>query len=311
MVKVKPEKVPVAGSKLCGEHVSIQPQAVVGKKDGDLVELEDNKHFLLHSVHQFSASGYQLLGFSVDMVELDPTWLKELIAENPTTDLPCFVNARVFNTIVAEMVEDQWKPLCESLIRSRHTALSQMVTNLVNEAFPESYEYLRHVVLDKVNQVLQEWESASLLSAATALQREKTPFTLNHYLFDNIAKLRNSRLKNRLMRMVKGKTEGIEGIVQAVFDSVEKMSLEDCIAHEMQIVLDAYGKVAAKRVMDEVPMIFRDQCLQLMPQLDATLQFTDKELVALMQEDAAHIVNRLKRNSILLMTHSRSFSVVP
>ena len=201
--------------------------------------------------------GYQILGVSVDIVELDPTWIKELIAENPTTDLPCFLNARVFNTIVAEMVEDQWRPLCESLIHSRHTALSQIVTNLANEAFPESYEYLRHVVLDKVNQVLQEWESASLLSAATALQREKTPFTLNHYLFDNIAKLRNRRLKNRLMRMVKGKTEGIEGIVQAVFDSVEKMSLEDCIAHEMQIVRDAYGKVAAKRVMERRGLKFK------------------------------------------------------
>ena len=33
--------------------------------------------------------------------------------------------------------------------------------------------------------------------------------------------------------------------MQVAFDGVEKMSLEDCIAGEVQIVLDAYGKVAA------------------------------------------------------------------
>ena len=37
-------------------------------------------------------------------------------------------------------------------------------------------------------------------------------------------------------------------------------------------------------------MIFRDQCLQLIPQLEATLQFTDADLVQWMQEDERHVV---------------------
>lgn len=192
------------------------------------------------------------------------------------------------------MVRKEWQPLCEVLAHERYSALKHMVSNAVNEAFSENYKNFRQAMTERVDNVLGELEKSSLGIVKDVLERETSPFTLNHYLFDNIAKLRNERLQQRLLQMLDGKTQGIESIVRAAFSSMEKMSLEDNIAYEMQIVLGAYGKVAAKRVIDAIPMIFRDQCRQLMSKLESALLFTDTELLSLMHVDDIH-VQKVKR----------------
>jgi len=117
------------------------------------------------------------------------------------------------------------------------------------------------------------------------LSMESFPYTQNHYLFDSITKMRNVRLKNRILKMVEGKTSGIEAIIESAFSNVEKMSMEEHVAQEMQIVLNAYGKVAAKRVIDNVPMIIQKRSRTLREELEKALQVTDEELSGLMVED--------------------------
>ena len=55
--------------------------------------------------------------------------------------------------------------------------------------------------------------------------------------------------------MVEGKTSGISEIIKAAFDENEKLSMEEHVAIEMQIIVEAYCKVAAKRFIDSIPMI--------------------------------------------------------
>ncbi len=38
------------------------------------------------------------------------------------------------------------------------------------------------------------------------IKNEKVPYTQNHYLFEIISKERNKNLKNKILKMVEGKT---------------------------------------------------------------------------------------------------------
>eukprot|EP00957_Ditylum_brightwellii_P037740 2854374-Ditylum_brightwellii.AAC.1 len=41
-------------------------------------------------------------------IRTDPSWLKDMITANCTEDLPCFLNATVFNRIVATFIDEDW-----------------------------------------------------------------------------------------------------------------------------------------------------------------------------------------------------------
>jgi hypothetical protein len=47
----------------------------------------------------------------------------------------------------------------------------------------------------------------------------------------------------------------IQSILDEVFERHSKKSVEDHMAEEMAIVLEAYGSIATRRVMDRTPMI--------------------------------------------------------
>lgn len=62
------------------------------------------------------------------------------------------------------------------------------------------------------------------------------------------------------------------------------MSIDDHNATEMEIILSAYGKVAAKRLIDDVPMIstaFFDNFFKTVRQ---AVQISDKDLETIMKE---------------------------
>lgn len=221
-------------------------------------------------------------------VSLDTTWLKKRIEDNRTNDLPCFLSASVFNSIVAELVAEGWTPLCLSLLEDRKAAHMKLMQRAVALATASNrFPALASMLLHKAERVVDE--AFAQAEAEVGLSMETFPYTQNHYLFDTIAKMRNDKLKNKILKMVAGKTEGIENIVAAAFNDVEKMSMEDHIAQEMQVVLNAYGKVAAKRVIDNVPMIIQQRSRALRVALEKVLQVTDEELQYLMVEDERNV----------------------
>lgn len=78
------------------------------------------------------------------------------------------------------------------------------------------------------------------------------PYTQNHYLFETIAMKRTWNLKHRLMKQLRGlyssKTnhhvDTVCQLVDGAFSHNERMSNEEHAALEMQILLEAYGKVS-------------------------------------------------------------------
>jgi hypothetical protein len=121
------------------------------------------------------------------------------------------------------------------------------------------------------------------------LDMNKSPYTQNHYLFENIQKQRNQPLKRKLIMMLennKGDSAATVAIVKAAFDETSKMDMNDHEASEMQIFLDSYGKVAAKRIIDEVPMLLIKQTNIICDVIRSIInEVSDDQLKELMMEN--------------------------
>lgn len=125
------------------------------------------------------------------------------------------------------------------------------------------------------------------------LEIEKHPYTQDHLLFENIAQTRNRGLKRQLEAALKLDQEGvydtqaIKAIMDGVFERHGQKSVDEHMAEEMEIVLEAYGQVATKRVIDRTPMV----CWEIFRSLSLSIQeslwnVTDDTLNKCMQESS-------------------------
>jgi hypothetical protein len=118
------------------------------------------------------------------------------------------------------------------------------------------------------------------------VSREKVPYTQNHYIFENLCKLRTQRLMDEVLSALPAGEEDIEvdpaaiaAAVTNIFKRNQECSVDDHMAEEMQHALNSYGKVAIKRFIDAVPMI----CIEIMQDFSdrmnaALLNVTDEEI---------------------------------
>lgn len=123
------------------------------------------------------------------------------------------------------------------------------------------------------------------------LDVEKIPYTQDPLLFENIAQARNRGLKRELETALKVDQEGvfdtqaIKTIMDSVFERNVTKSVEEHMAEEMEIVLDAYGQCATRRVLDRTPMI----CWEVFRSFASSVQeslwsITDETLTECMKE---------------------------
>ena len=63
-----------------------------------------------------------------------------------------------------------------------------------------------------------------------------------------------------------------------------------------------YGKVAAKRVIDQIPMTIERECIQsLLKEIEGNFKRTDAQLSVLLRESAVLVVNRKKLNDMIFI----------
>jgi Ca2+-binding EF-hand superfamily protein len=115
-------------------------------------------------------------------------------------------------------------------------------------------------LLLKSSEIVENLKKEARVNVVKLVVRERTPYTQNHYLFENLSKLRSQRLMEEVMSMV-GTGDGaidksaVASVVKTVFERNQAKSMDDHMAEEMQHALNAYGKVALKRFIDSIPMI--------------------------------------------------------
>ena len=195
-------------------------------------------------------------------IRTDPSWLKEKIARARTDDLACFLNTAIFTKIVEEFIEDDWKPHALRLLDLTRETLFASMKVAVHAALENNrYPPLRALISQKCHAAAHELLKEAHKQVVAHFEIEKHPYTQDNALFEKIAAGRHRNLKCELEVALKCDSEGvfdtqaIKAIMDSVFERHRQRSVEDQMAEEMEVVLDAYGSVAARRVVDRTPMI--------------------------------------------------------
>lgn len=210
----------------------------------------------------------RLYAYDIETTHADPAWISELIKHNRPYKLPIFINTHVFEAIVSDLIESEWtKPTMELLdctSKNMEEAAEAFIKEL-KEASP--FHHLQTYLITKAAEVVDALTRETKSRVLEFVQREKVPYTQNHYLFENVCKLRSQRLMDEAIQVlpqgdgnctVNAKT--LRATVKNIFQRNQEKSVDDHMAEEMQHALNAYGKVALKRFIDTVPMI----CVEVM-----------------------------------------------
>jgi hypothetical protein len=112
-------------------------------------------------------------------------------------------------------------------------------------------------------------------------------------MFETLQKKRAEVLKQKLLKMVGAneivETSAVITIINSCFEENERISMEDHVAKEMLLVLEAYGKVASKRIIDDVPSIIMKITQEpFVAHLLAAVNFSDGDLIRFMREDSEY-----------------------
>jgi hypothetical protein len=147
------------------------------------------------------------------------------------------------------------------------------VSHLLKETFTEvieneltltRYPRLRDFFLRRLDQGVDDVILGAQVKVESYVEREKIPYTQNDYLSETLSKLRSKRLEEALfdnlglLSFVTNETLNkttVKLAITSIFDRNRAKHIDDHMAEDMEHVLDAYGKVALKRFIDEVPMI--------------------------------------------------------
>ena len=238
----------------------------------------------------------------LNRIQTDPSWLLAKISENRTDDLACFLNVDIFKSIVSDFIEEDWRPHCTLLMN--HT--SDIVLAAVSESLQKPNEIERFPKLHALIKQQSSRAARALLIEAEKqvnnhLAMEKHPYTQDDVLLENIAAARHRGLKRELevaLRLdqedVNFDTAAIQTIMDGVFERNRGKTVELHMAEDMEMVLESYGKIATKRVIDRSPMICWEVFRSLVPTIQETLwKMTDAELEEAMA-DAAEFSDKHK-----------------
>mmetsp|Transcript_1004 Transcript_1004/g.1636 ORF Transcript_1004/g.1636 Transcript_1004/m.1636 type:complete len:201 (-) Transcript_1004:503-1105(-) len=148
--------------------------------------------------------------------------------------------------------------------------------------------------------ILEVREKEVRLQLEREMKEERIPSTQNHYLFDNLAKERNKRLMKKLQQVAVKDAYGVEQVTAKAMEAVlmkgQNKSMEESALEEMEMALNAYGKVAAKRVIDNIPKLIDDLLLDGMagPISEKMNAMTDKDLAGPIRSTAEATDRRRK-----------------
>lgn len=215
-----------------------------------------------------------------------------------TPRLPRNSQVDIFRNIVEDFVDCDWKPHCQTLVDKTREIIITTLNDNIDLMFPvasQRYPALRHHLDQLSKSVAETLIQETQKQVYKHLETEKHPYTQDQVLFDNIAEARNRGLKRELETALKFDqpkqavydTEALKSIIDGVWERNRKKTVQQQLAEEMEIVLEAYGQVATKRVIDRTPMV----CWECVRSLTSSIQeslwsVTDETLEGAMQESS-------------------------
>jgi hypothetical protein len=294
----------------CKNVTSSSINRLIKKKPGNIIQ-----HASRVYIEREDYSIDELKAIDRKLAHPDPEWINELIQNNRPYKLPVFINTDVFEAIVADLIEEEWAPPTFKLLD-----FTAGLMDAAAEAFIkgikaiESFPMLESLLICKASEIVQSLKNQVRCNVEDFIRREKVPYTQNHYLFENLCKLRSERLMDEVLSSIRGQYGSDDHLVDInpitltstiknIFQRNQERSVQSHMTEEMQNALNSYGKVALKRFIDNVPML----CIEIMQEFademnDALAELSDEEINRIVVAPCGVIQKRdkLKRKADVL-----------
>ena len=233
-------------------------------------------------------------------------WLEALIVSYRDSNLAVFPSIELMNQIVRDKVKSDWEPLSRAFVTSVLTELKALLQWVLTQSVPAHYTRMAAALQHKMSVVVDTLHVDCKTSVDKILEQESHPYTNNHYLFENLMKERYKELYEKLSLAATADPNNparklvpldtIKSYVQAN----ENLSYTEHATKELKMALSAYGKVAAKRLIDNVPMAVESALLKkVATHFEASTHLLDHEMRILFAEPKETAFKRAKYQGII------------
>ena len=238
---------------------------------------------------------------------LSDDWLEALIVSYRDDNLAVFPSIELMNQIVRDKVKSDWEPLSRAFATSALTELKRLLEWVLAQSVPAHYTKMAAALQHKMSQVVDTLFADCKTSVDKILEQESHPYTNNHYLFENLNKDRFKEMREKLKSMATADPNASNPLrkvdivtIDALFDANENLTYTQYSTRELKMALSAYGKVAAKRLIDNVPMAVESALLKkVASHFEATTHLLDSEMRALFTEPKETAFKRGKYQDII------------
>ena len=243
---------------------------------------------------------------SLKKLTLSDDWLEALIVSYRDDNLAVFPSIELMNQIVRDKVKSDWEPISRAFVASALTELKALLQWVLTQSVPNHYTKIAAALQHKMNKVVETLHADYKTSVGMILEQESHPYTNNHYLFENLMKERYKELYEKLSLAATADPNNAArklvplDTIKAYVQANENLSYTEHATKEMKMALSAYGKVAAKRLIDTVPMALESALLnKIAGQFKACTHLLDSEMRALFVEPKETAFKRGKYQGII------------
>ena len=233
---------------------------------GDVIHLADSGFAVALTAISGGISHKETVGrlkeFPFSDIRRSYKWLEKRIEQNRNDDPPYMPSPKLFRKLVREMVEEQWVPLANDLLKEFREFMQRAVDSCFSEFLPR-FPDLQSEVMSRINGIVAEMSDESDRAVRSLLVCEGDTFTQNPTICDMIATKRNSNLRRKIIKMLSSAEKSLVPtfipLAEAIFRRAERLSIDSHCAQDMATCIEAYGKVACKRLIDNMPMMARQR----------------------------------------------------
>lgn len=178
-------------------------------------------------------------------------WIRTVYRESKGVELPGTVNPMVVEYVFREQ-STPWKPLTEEYL----SKVKEVVAKYLGYIFPNVIgdpdvcskltTFLRPRIVDGFARAEEE------LQRILQDEREGILQTVNHYLAENIGKIRLERIQARLKNVGFNSDGQYHFVSLSMLTETIHLSNEDQAVYDIHDILKSYYKVAVKRFLDNV-----------------------------------------------------------
>jgi hypothetical protein len=92
---------------------------------------------------------HKVQGIAIEKVRRNPKWLKDLMSDNRSLNLPIFLDSDVFDQVVRHPIEVEWEKPCRNLVEKVSELLAQAVEDFcqreqccTNVSYPKGFSQI-------------------------------------------------------------------------------------------------------------------------------------------------------------------------